>query len=171
MCENEIIKLKYENQEFRIILHNIEQLKNPPTLSQKNIRKYGSVNNILENLNLSKIDVIEEKIPVQVSAKSELYGEKLLFIENMAHKLNESRFNCDSLSMKMINNTDLNNSTNQNENEEEEEEKPVFKTLTGKKYHNANCICLENSRIRIELQEAQKKKMKPCKVCAPPDYF
>ena len=168
-AEQEIIKLKSENQELRVhnerILNEIKQLKNSPSLNQTSFRKSSNEGNLFQVMN---IDDIGEKSPVQVS---KLCGEKPLFFENIRHKLNESsNFNCDSLDIKTVNNTDLNNASNKNEKEKEKEGKIVFKTQTGDKYHIAGCKHLVRSRIKISLQEALKRMMKPCKVCAP-DLF
>jgi competence protein ComEC len=44
----------------------------------------------------------------------------------------------------------------------------VYVTNMGRKYHNAGCRYLKNSKIAISLKEAKKQGYEPCKVCNPP---
>lgn len=41
----------------------------------------------------------------------------------------------------------------------------AYITDTGKKYHNAGCRFLKDSRYEISKSDAEKQGYKPCKVC------
>jgi endonuclease G, mitochondrial len=43
----------------------------------------------------------------------------------------------------------------------------IFRTTTGKKYHNGNCRYLSKSKIPITIAEAKEKDLGPCGVCKP----
>ena len=43
----------------------------------------------------------------------------------------------------------------------------IYRTTTGKKYHNGNCRYLSKSKIPISLTEAQERGLGPCGVCKP----
>ncbi len=45
----------------------------------------------------------------------------------------------------------------------------VYRTKTGKKYHESDCIYLKNSKIEITLSKAKSKGLTPCSVCRPPE--
>ena len=168
-AEQEIAKLKSENKQFQIdnerMLKEIEQLKNH-TLSLDNFNKYSNMQSTFiadHFMNLSNIELFTEKNPFENLIKIDI-EEKGLCFEN---KLDENCcFNRDSsLCIKTIDNTNLNDATSKNE--KEEEGKSVYKTQTGDRYHKISCKHLERSRIKINLHDALKRKMKPCKVCAP----
>lgn len=44
----------------------------------------------------------------------------------------------------------------------------VYITKTGEKYHRSTCQHLNQSKIRIYLEEAQDKGYERCSVCKPP---
>lgn len=48
------------------------------------------------------------------------------------------------------------------------DETTVYITNTGKRYHNAGCRYLDESRYTISLSNAIKQQYTPCKVCKPP---
>ena len=44
----------------------------------------------------------------------------------------------------------------------------VFTTDTGSKYHRGTCSSLRSSKIRITLNDAVRRGLKPCEICNPP---
>ena len=45
--------------------------------------------------------------------------------------------------------------------------KTVYKTSTGKKYHQESCRYLSKSKIALDLNEAKRIGLLPCSVCKP----
>ena len=174
-AEFEIMKLKSENQELRLdnerIMNQLDVLRNS-TLNNETLNKQFYGKNLFgfnkTFSSLSNIDFLGEKSEIKASGKFVNNEEKPVFLEEEGHKHNDSIFNCSSLCMKTINNTNYN--LNKNEKELLENKKIVFKTMTGDKYHTENCKHVGRSRMQIFLQEAMKKNLKACKVCAP-DLF
>jgi hypothetical protein len=44
----------------------------------------------------------------------------------------------------------------------------VYITASGTRYHRENCTYLKQSKIKTTLAEAQRKHLKPCRKCKPP---
>lgn len=60
------------------------------------------------------------------------------------------------------------NSKSQKYNTVEDQMITVYKTHTGKCYHESTCVHLKSSKIETTLAEAKREKLRPCKVCNPP---